>query len=207
MSIPQNEGLSPRAASFNNDATMLLCCLRRRAPPTSKNTRKRHRGQRTARKSRRGAACAALGSFESRFTSHDCPSLKASIPDSPGAAAAEAGVPESEQVEKRPASEPTATGAWSSTPSSVWVTPGRQLEPGTNRFEVRRLPRRAPRPRAGRAGERVGGGRGVLPGPPRRRPEPGRGTDGPGPRGSRSGQRVRGGRLRARSPRVSAPYG
>ena len=36
--------------------------------------------------------------------------------------------------------------------------------------------------RAGRAGERDHGGCGVLPGPPRRRPDPGRGTDGPGPR-------------------------
>ena len=45
-----------------------------------------------------------------------------------------------------------------------------------------RVPRRAPRPGPG-AGERgAGGGRGVLPGPPRRPSDPGWGTDGPGPR-------------------------
>ena len=65
-------------------------------------------------------------------------------------------------------------------------TPGRSAAwldgPAARGRHPGRVPRRAPRPGPG-AGERGdGGGRGVLPGPPRRRPDLGRETDGPGPR-------------------------
>ncbi len=78
--------------------------------------------------------------------------------------------------------------------------PPRRLarRPGAQGRDPGRLPRRAPR--AGESSvERVaGGGRGALPGPPRRRAESGQGTNGAGPRGLPSDRR------RAR-PGPSAP--
>ena len=48
--------------------------------------------------------------------------------------------------------------------------------------DPRRLPRRAPRPGESPGKRLGGGGHGLLPGPPRQRAEPGRGTHRPGPR-------------------------
>ena len=90
----------------------------------------------------------------------------------------------------------------------------RARRPAARERDVGLLPRRAPRPRPG-AGERLdGGGRGVLPGPPHRRAEPGRGTNGPGPRrlpadrrqsGPGASAAVRGGGLRRR-PHYLSPW-
>ena len=82
--------------------------------------------------------------------------------------------------------------------------------PGARGRDPRRLPRRAPRPGASPGKRLDGGGRGVLPGPPRRGAEPGRGTHRPGPRPPLGRRRRRGRRRRGaghRPPEQDEPGG
>ena len=103
----------PRTRDFHHgllaSTTMLLCCsaaAAARATDQQEHPQAPSGSANCQKVSARRGLCGARVVRESVHVAR-CPSLKASIPDSPGAAAAEAGVPESEQVEKRrPPSRP-----------------------------------------------------------------------------------------------------